>query len=258
MTVCLSCERELRDGARFCTGCGEPTEPADFAPAPGQAAAETVTALGGLPPGTGTAASSGPPSWQPPAAPRRSTGRNRATVWVAATAMLVVAGWAVFVVLRPSTTQTAPTLPAPAPGPPASSEQRGANQTAATTRVVTEADLQQQVDADRGVVEGLVGSWVPQLSSKRLGLTVHGVTYGYPEILADFQALHARFPRSVLIRSDDYSSYPPGYWVTVMAEPYASPDAANARCDANGIPAEDCYAHRVSHTDGRAGSSKTR
>jgi hypothetical protein len=178
-------------------------------------------------------------------------------MWAAATAALVVAGVALFVVLRPSAIQTAPTKPAPAP--PVGSEQRGATQTTAATRVVSEADLQQQVDADRGVAEGLVGSWVPQLSSKQLGLTVHGVTFGYPEIFADFQSLHSRFPRSVLIRSDDYSTYGrPGYWVTIMAESYASPDAANAWCENNGIPAEDCFAHRMSHTDGPAGSSKTR
>lgn len=261
MTVCLSCDRELRNGARFCTGCGEPTGPADSAPARGQPVAEAVTDLRGQSQGTDTAASPWPPSWQPPAVPHRSTRRTRAIVWVAATAVLVIAGLAVVVVLRSSatqTTQTTPTLPASAPDQPGGREQRGASQTTAATPVVTEADLQQQVDADRSVAEGLVGSWVPQLSSKRLGMTVHGETYGYPEILADFRALHARFPRSVLIRSDDYSSYPPGYWVTIMAEPYASPDAANAWCDANGIPAEDCYAHRVSHAEGRAGSSKTR
>ena len=261
MAVCLSCERELRDGARFSTGCGEPTGRADSAPARGQPVAEAVTDLREQPLGTDTTASPWPPSWQPPATPYRSTRRNRVTVWAAAAAVLVIAGLAVVVVLRPSatqTSQTAQTLPVPAPEPPVGQEQRGANQATATTRVLTETDLQQQAKADRSVAEGLVGSWVPQLSSKRLGMTVHGVTYGYPEILADFHALHARFPRSVLIRSDDYSSYPPGYWVTVMAEPYTSPDAANARCDANGIPAEDCYAHRVSHTEGRAGSSKTR
>jgi serine/threonine-protein kinase len=133
------------------------------------------------------------------------------------------------------------------------------NPTIPTNRIPTIADVQQQVASDHSVAEGLVGSWVSQLSSKQLGRPVHGVTFGYPEILADFQALHARFPDSVLIRSDDYSSYgKPGYWVTVMAKPYASPNAANAWCDANGIPAEDCFAHRLSHTDGPAGSSKTR
>lgn len=256
MTGCRSCGRELRDGARFCTGCGEPTGPAESSSADGQPAAETVTDLTGPPLDTGTAASPWPPSWQPPAAPR-STGRNRATGWAAAAAVLVVAGVAVFVALRPTITQAPPPLPAPAP--PVGSEQRGANQTTAATKVVSEADLQQQVEADRGVAEGLVGSWVPQLSSKQLGMTVHGVTFGYPEIFAGFQALHTRFPRSVLIRSDDYSTYGrAGYWVTIMAEPHASPDAANAWCANNGIPAEDCFAHRMSHTDGPAGSSKTR
>lgn len=164
----------------------------------------------------------------------------------------------VLLVLRPSNAETLPAPTAPDPQPPAQVVPEGTNPAIPTTSVVTQVDLQQQVAVDRSVAEALVGYWVPQLSSKRLGLTVHGVTFDYPEILADFQALRTRFPNSVLIRSDDYSSYRPGYWVTVLAETYPSADAANAWCDANGFAAEDCYAHRLSHTDSPGGNSKPR
>jgi serine/threonine-protein kinase len=165
----------------------------------------------------------------------------------------------VVLVLRPSSAQTGPVPAVPASEPPARTTLGDANQMTPTTRIVTQADLQQQVAADRSVAEGLVGHWVPQLSSKRLGLTVHGVTFDYLDIMADFQALRTRFPHSVLIRSDDYSSYrQPDYWVTVLAETYPSAEAANAWCDANGFAAEDCYAHRLSHTDPQLVSSRRR
>lgn len=173
-----------------------------------------------------------------------------------ATVVAVVVGLTVILVRHPGKAQTGPTQPSDQP--PAQVAPEITSPAAPTSRIATEADLHQQVDADRGVAEGLVGHWVPQLSSKRLGLPVHGVTFSYPEILADFQALHARFPGSVLIRSDDYSTYGPGYWITVLARPFANANATNAWCDTNDIPAEDCYAHRLSHTEGPKGSSKTR
>lgn len=260
MNVCLACGQKLRDAARFCAGCGEPVRPISSARQSELPPANPAVAIPGHLPTAADAPGSWSSEWQPPAAPRRSVSRNRAIGWVASAVVAgAVVGLTVLLVLRPGSAQTGPPRTAPAPQPPAQIAPDAMNPTIPTTRVPTVADVQQQVAADRSMAEGLAGSWVPQLSSKRLGLPVHGVTFGYPEILADFQALHARFPHSVLIRSDDYSSYgQPGYWVTVLAERYASPDAANAWCDANGIPAEDCYAHRLSHTGGPAGSSKTR
>ncbi len=230
MDVCRACGQRFREGTRFCTGCGEPVG----------------------------STSSAPPYQQPAATPRRT--RNQTAMWVAVAGLVAaVVGLTVLLVLRLSTAQPGPTLTGPVAQQPARVTPGGTSLVTPTTQGATEADLQRQVDADRDAAEGLVGNWVPQLSSKRLGLTVHGVTFDYSAILADFQALRARFPQSVLIRSDDYTSYQsPGYWVTVLAQTFPSADDANAWCDANGFAVEDCFAHRLSHTEGPAGSSKLR
>lgn len=192
----------------------------------------------------------------------RSVGHRAVVVAVAAVAVVVVVGLTVVLFLRTTNTEEA------APAPPlaeaggrqsARSGSAGVGQPTQAAPIIDETDLRRQVDGDRSAAEGLVGYWVPQLSSKQLGVRLNGVTFDYPAILADFQALRTRFPQSVLIRSDDYSSYlRPGFWVTVAAQTYASANDANAWCDTNGFAAEDCYAHRLSHTDGPAGSSKLR
>lgn len=122
-----------------------------------------------------------------------------------------------------------------------------------------ERELGDQVAADAAVVEGLVGQWVPQVSSKQVGLVVGGVTYGFPEILADFRRWRASYPDAVLLRSGDFSSFrSPGFFVTVVAQPFGTPEAANAWCDGEGLAPGDCLAKRISRTDGPAGSTVPR
>jgi serine/threonine-protein kinase len=123
----------------------------------------------------------------------------------------------------------------------------------------TEADVRGQVAHDHAVAEGLVGSWVPQLSSKSVGLVVHGVTYGYPEIMADFRRLQASYPDVVMVDSGDYNNFSrKDFFVTLKAETFGSADQANAWCDQQGFAPEDCHAGRLTHTGGPAGNSKPR
>jgi hypothetical protein len=111
--------------------------------------------------------------------------------------------------------------------------------------------LELQVSMDRPAVEALVGQWVPQLSAKRPGLVVHGVTFDHLAILRDFQALQARYPEVLLLYSGEYSSYRYGdFWITVMPLPQPIGEYANAWCDGQGIGPDDCYAKLVSHTSG--------
>lgn len=119
--------------------------------------------------------------------------------------------------------------------------------------------LAQQVAQDAPAVTGILDQWVPQVSSKRVGLVVGPTTYGFAEILADHRTLRARFPGAVLLRSEDFTSYQlPGFFVTVVAQPFPTPEAANAWCDQFGLGPDDCLAKRVSRTADPASSTRTR
>ncbi|MEA5360625.1 zinc ribbon domain-containing protein [Amycolatopsis sp., V23-08] len=173
----------------------------------------------------------------------------------------MAAGVTVFVLTRGTgDTETAQpplntNVPAPAQQPPTTT-------VAPTTQApaeITEDDLRRQTSQDSTTAERLVGHWVPQLSSKNLGLVVGGVTYDYPAIMADFKSLHDRFPDAVMVNSSDYSNFSrKDFWVTVEASVFASADAANAWCDEQNFAAQDCHASRLTHSGGPAGNSKPR
>ena len=119
--------------------------------------------------------------------------------------------------------------------------------------------LQQQVDADRPQVETLVGEWVPQLSSKTVGLVADGIVYDHYEILTHFHSLQARYPQALLLRSDDFASFEmKGYWVVVVALPYPDGATANHWCDTENIDPDNCFAKQLMHTGGHAGTTLSR
>ena len=91
--------------------------------------------------------------------------------------------------------------------------------------------LQPQLDGDAATVESLVGKWIPQLSSKREGDVVVGTRYDAAAVLTDFQSWQKQVPSSVLTRSERFTSFrSKDYWVTLAAEPFDTPEAANAWC----------------------------
>ena len=123
----------------------------------------------------------------------------------------------------------------------------------------TGTSLSAQVDSDSAAARTLVGWWVPQLSSKAVGMEVDGVVYDEAAILRDFQALQARYPGAVLVRSSDYSSFKRGgLWVVLANAPFDNAASANAWCDAQGIDRDGCYAKRLSTTDGPSGNTVQR
>ena len=243
MSSCTACERELSPAARFCGTCGTPVDP--LSPA--------------MP---------GPPNAGP--------SRSAMTPLVAggSVVVLITAAAVVFAVSRSNETvppEAGPTFePSVVPtqewSPPPTTDSTWAPSTpvttstsAATSTAVTEADVRSQVAHDHAVAEGLVGSWVPQLSSKSVGLVVHDVTYGYPEIMADFRRLQTSYPDAVMVDSGDYRNFSrQGFFVTLKAETFDSADLANAWCDQQGFAPEDCHAGRLTHTGGPAGNSKPR
>ena len=103
------------------------------------------------------------------------------------------------------------------------------------------------------------GVWLPQLSSKRVGMMVDGWYYDDAAILADHLALRSSYGNVRLVWSGDWVTFSaPDFWVTLVAEPFASPEGANAWCDSHGIGREDCYAKRLSTTGSGDGNTRPR
>ena len=115
--------------------------------------------------------------------------------------------------------------------------------------------------ADQTYVEsGVIERWVPQISSKKPDVVLpNGSVWDAVSILEDHRSWRARFPRVRLLWSGDYTTFEASdFWVTVVAIPFDSPEAANGWCDAQGLPAEDCYAKLISHTHSHEDSTRLR
>ncbi|MGH3902313.1 MAG: hypothetical protein ACRDTA_29495, partial [Pseudonocardiaceae bacterium] len=119
--------------------------------------------------------------------------------------------------------------------------------------------LTRQISLDRPQVQGeLAAAWVPQLSSKNLGITVNSVSYGYPEILDDHLALRSTYS-AWLVWSGDWSTFGRGdFYVTVAPVSFSTPAEANAWCDRQAIDSDNCFAKRLSTVAGSVGSTVTR
>jgi serine/threonine-protein kinase len=181
-------------------------------------------------------------------------------------AVLTVGGAAAGVALR-GADRTAPAVPTFAPLPisavvsaPATAPVAAPPTQAAAPSTADPADeLQQQLDGDTATVESLVGKWIPQLSSKREGDVVAGTRYDAAAVLADFRSWQEKVPSSVLTRSERFTSFRgQDYWVTMANEPFDTAEAANAWCDTAGLAPGDCFAKRLSHTEGPGGNTRPR
>ena len=145
--------------------------------------------------------------------------------------------------------------PSPTPTTTASAPQ----QTARQQPLSAQAELQQEVAGDRPRVETLIGSWVPQLSSKFVGLKADGITYGHRDILDHFNRTKIRYPDVLILYSGDYTSYTAkNYWVVVRPIPYNSGSAANAWGDNQRIDPDNCFAKLLLHTGGPDGTTLSR
>ena len=126
--------------------------------------------------------------------------------------------------------------------------------TAATTAVadtvvlppdaITQLDT--EVDADRAVAESLVGFWVTQLSSKKPGLVVGGVTLTADDVLATHRQLDALYG-TVLLSSSEYNYQVTDLYVDVVPVVFDDPDSALQFCFDEGIGRDDCFAKFITH-----------
>lgn len=276
MPTCANCGRALQPGAQVCSGCGVQVPPRWEPPTPPQWAPPTAQQLWAPPPQAPQQAQ----QWTPPPQqqmllepePRAAHPARGPILVIAGAVLLVVAAVAAFVVFRhvsggsPSAAAAAlPTTTVQNPGPATTTTTvpTTTSTTDTTTAPATPTDeasaqqaLQQLVDSDRTSVEALVGSWVPQLSSKKVGLVVNGVTFDYLAILADYQQEAAAHPGALLLKSDDYSNFLlTGFWVTVAPQQFGDPGSANSWCDSQNIDANDCFAERLTHTGDAQGNT---
>jgi hypothetical protein len=204
-----------------------------------------------------------------PAPPTPVPAGSSSAPWIVAAAavvVLAVVGAVLVVTMRPASSAVpAPqVVAAPAPvtvtvTPSASASRSSSSSSPDDTGGGGTATLQAVVDADRNAVEAFDGLWVPQLSSKRPGTVDDGTTYDASSIYAHYTGLVGSYTNVRLLYSGDWSVYREGdYWVAIAGEGFATAASANAWCDARGFSADDCFAKRMSHTAGPAGSTEPR
>lgn len=111
-------------------------------------------------------------------------------------------------------------------------------------------------DGTRVAEEQLADQWVVQLSAKKPGLEANGRTWDDQAILEEFEENQRRHPEAILLWSGDWSSFRlADFWVTVLAEPYDSPDEALATCTNLGLDRDNCFAKKLSTSEGPDGTT---
>lgn len=109
------------------------------------------------------------------------------------------------------------------------------------------------------ITSSLKDHWVPQLSSKKAGLSADGIVYDASAILDHHLGLRGRFDDARLVWTGDWGSFKyPDFWVTVQGHPFDTAEQANAWCDNQGLPKDGCYAKRIRTTGGYDGNTKVR
>ena len=123
-----------------------------------------------------------------------------------------------------------------------------------------EESLDQKVEDDKVVVEqNLIGKWVPQIASKKVGMEADGKVWDADAIYKEHQELANEYGTSqvLLLKSEDYASYrQPGYYVTVIDSSYDNPDDALQWCTFHSLDADHCYAKQINTTGGPDGTTR--
>lgn len=124
----------------------------------------------------------------------------------------------------------------------------------------SEENLDQKVEDDKVVVEqNLIGKWVPQIASKKVGMEADGKVWDADAIYEEHQELANEYGTSqvLLLKSEDYASYrQPGYYVTVIDSSYDNPDDALQWCTFHSLDADHCYAKQINTTGGPDGTTR--
>jgi serine/threonine-protein kinase len=113
------------------------------------------------------------------------------------------------------------------------------------------------VNADHPIVASqLADRWVPQLSSKRLGLVAEGITWNNAAILREHLQLRQQYLDTRLLWSGDWSTFSDGdFWVTIAGVSFPDSASALAWCRNQSLDRDHCYAKLVSTTHPVEGST---
>ena len=110
------------------------------------------------------------------------------------------------------------------------------------------ARLQSIANSDRADVSAqLADRWVPQISSKRVGLVANGKVWNNQMILDDFLRVRGIYPDVKLLWSGDWSTFDGrNFWVTVVGLWADNPDDVLGWCVRQGFDRDNCIAKMVS------------
>lgn len=203
---------------------------------------------------------SAPPSdlLAPPSTARPVPRPTVLAVVLTAAVLVLVAGGGAWLLLDRAPTPPTPGVDAMRTAAPPSTESPAPTPRPDTAADPTEA-LAAQAEADRGRADATIGYWLSQISAKQAGLVVDGVTYDDQRIWAEYTSAAGTYPNVILVRSAEFSSFRRGgFWVVLVAQPYATAAEANAWCDTQGFAADDCFAKRLSHTESPERNSQPR
>ncbi|HUO38290.1 MAG TPA: serine/threonine-protein kinase [Mycobacterium sp.] len=144
----------------------------------------------------------------------------------------------------PTTSQAAPPA-SPAPSTWATPTVSTSTVTVTPPPADPVSQLRATANADRPFVSTwLTGYWVPQLSSKRPGVTDDNRTWDYASILQEHLALRQQYGAKLLWSGDWPSTFPstPDYWVTVAPQRFPDSSDATTWCRNQGFDSDHCYA----------------
>lgn len=143
-------------------------------------------------------------------------------------------------------------------GSSAASEAPAPTETASALPDDPKKALEQLADSDGQAAKSeLDGRWVPQLSSKKVGLEAEGKTWDEEAILEEFEGLREEFPRVKLLWSGDFDSFKEDdFWVTVVGIGYDDPDDALSWCSSHGLGPDSCYAKQLNTSGGHDGTTR--
>jgi hypothetical protein len=115
--------------------------------------------------------------------------------------------------------------------------------------------LQQLANEDRPNV--ITDTWIPQLSSKRVGLYADGKVWSNAMILDQHMQMRQQYPNVRLLWSGDWSTFNGrDFWITVVGLPSSNPDDVLAWCTRQGYDRDNCIAKIISTTRPIAGTTK--
>lgn len=265
MSFCGQCGANVPTGAGFCGECGRRTDEPFVDPNLRAAQTDAMTSVMPVAPATFQPAPTAAPVTAPVTAPVNTidyqpshaaqpgpaapAGRGGLMVVLALLGLAAVAG-GIYLVTKSDDSATAGPATTIAGATTVAGDGTTAPTDASTIPIdpVQEASekLQLLIAQDRPTADTLVGSWIPQLSAKRVGLEADGIVYGPVEIVADHQPLRDTYG-AILVDGGAFQfqtggSPMTGWFLTIVPEVFASKAEAVQWCTDRSLGSNVCLA----------------